>query len=112
MSKNVDEGELATAYRDAFIIYNPDKIYFKGYFPEKYLSRIRIGQDVAIKLDGSEKEYKAKISYVSERSEFTPKEVQTEEERVKQVFAVKAYFTNVDKYLKPGMPAEMLVEIE
>ncbi|MGA1845871.1 HlyD family secretion protein [Deferribacter abyssi] len=109
MSKNINFGEIAVAYQPIFSLYNPEKIYFKGFFPEKYLSRIKIGDKAKIFVDGQEKGFDAIISYVSDRAEFTPKEVQTKEERVKQVFAIKAYFVKSDKYLKPGMPADMIL---
>ncbi|KAA0258087.1 HlyD family efflux transporter periplasmic adaptor subunit [Deferribacter autotrophicus] len=112
MSKNINFGEIAVAYQPVYSLYDPKKIYFKGFFPEKYLSRIKLGDKVKVYVDGLEKGFDAKISYVSDRAEFTPKEVQTKEERVKQVFAIKAYFNKPDKYLKPGMPADMIFHFQ
>ncbi|MGA1862230.1 efflux RND transporter periplasmic adaptor subunit [Deferribacter thermophilus] len=112
MSKSIDEGEIATNLTTIFSIYDPEKIYFKGYFPEKYLSKIKIGDEAEVFIDGENKPFKAKISYISSKAEFTPKEIQSKDERVKQVFAVKAYFETPTKFLKPGMPADLIINLE
>lgn len=112
MTKSIEEGEIATNLTTLFSIYDPEKIYFKGYFPEKYLSKIKIGDKASVFIDGQDKPFKAVISYISSKAEFTPKEIQSKDERVKQVFAIKAYFENPSEYLKPGMPADLIINFE
>ena len=77
------------------------------------LSSIKIGQDVTIKIDAQDamKSYKGTITWVAAESEFTPKIIQTKEERVALVYAVKIDVVN-DGSLKIGMPAEMWLTIE
>ncbi len=113
VEKMVEEGEVVAPGKRLFTIVNLDRLYFKGYIPETKLGFIRIGQEAFIKVDSfPEKRFPAEISYVSDRAEFTPKEVQTKEARVKQVFAVKLRLKeNPDHVLKPGMPAEAFIEL-
>jgi HlyD family secretion protein len=78
------------------------------YFSETQLSSIKVGQEVAVSIDEKKgtKTYKGKISWISSSAEFTPKVIQTKEERVNLVYAVKVLVKN-DGALKIGMPAEV-----
>ena len=78
------------------------------YFSETQLSSIKVGQEVNVSIDEKEetKSYKGKISWISSSAEFTPKIIQTKEERVNLVYAVKVIVKN-DGSLKIGMPAEV-----
>ena len=78
------------------------------YLSEKQLSKIQIGQKVTIKIDdgSSMKSYDGKIIWIASEAEFTPKIIQTKEERVRLVYAVKIAVIN-DGSIKIGMPAEM-----
>ena len=69
---------------------------------------LKIGQEVTVKIDDADtmKSYKGKISWIASEAEFTPKSIQTQEERVALVYAVKVDVKN-DGSLKIGMPAEM-----
>ena len=66
---------------------------------------IRIGQAAEVTTDGGQKR-PGRVSYVSSQAEFTPKNVQTRDERVKLVYKVKITLDNADGVFKPGMPAE------
>jgi len=81
------------------------------YISETQLSEIKLNQEVTIKVDSKDgmKDYKGKISWIASEAEFTPKIIQTKEERVALVYAVKIDVLN-DGYLKIGMPAEMWIE--
>ena len=59
-----------------------------------------------------DKEFTGKVTYISPEAEFTPKNIQTKEERVKLVFGVKIEVENPDQELKPGMPADAIIEAE
>ena len=76
---------------------------------ETQLSQIRIGQKAEVLIDNDEKgfkKYEGTISWISSKAEFTPKIIQTKEERVTLVYAVKVLVKN-DGYLKIGMPGEV-----
>jgi HlyD family secretion protein len=75
------------------------------YLPEADLARIRFGQAAEVETDGGQKR-SGKVSFVASQAEFTPKNVQTKDERVKLVFKVKIALDNADGLFKPGMPAE------
>ncbi len=81
------------------------------YISETQLSSINIGQEVTVKIDTEDdmKSYKGIISWIASEAEFTPKIIQTKEERVALVYAVKIDVEN-DGSLKIGMPAEMWIE--
>jgi HlyD family secretion protein len=80
------------------------------YVSETQLPNIKIGQEVTVKIDSGEamKDYTGTISWISASAEFTPKIIQTKEERVNLVYAVKIIVKN-DGSLKIGMPAEMWI---
>ena len=69
---------------------------------------MRVGQEAQVSVDAyPDRTFTGAVSYISPRVEFTPKNVQTQEERVETVFAVEIKLTNADGYLKPGMPADV-----
>lgn len=84
-----------------------DEVWLKGYVGERDLGRVKLGQKVDVFTDTyPNKTYRGTVTYISSRAEFTPKNVQTREERVKLVYRVKVTIKNPDQELKIGMPAE------
>ena len=81
------------------------------YVSETQLAGLKIGQEVTVKIDDdtAEKSYKGTISWIASQAEFTPKIIQTKDERVALVYAVKVNVKN-DGSIKIGMPAEMWVQ--
>ena len=78
-----------------------------AYVSEKNLGKVKLGQEGKIKVDSfPEKEFVGKVTFISPEAEFTPKNIQTKEERVKLVFGIKIELDNPDQELKPGMPAD------
>jgi HlyD family secretion protein len=77
------------------------------------LANVKIGEAVKVKIDDQDgmKSYEGKISWIASQAEFTPKIIQTKEERVALVYAVKVQVKN-DGSLKIGMPAEMWLNTE
>ena len=74
---------------------------------ETDLGRVKLGQKVRIRTDTfPNKAYEGKISFISSEAEFTPKQVQTQKERVKLVYRIKVDVDNPKGELKPGMPAD------
>jgi len=106
-------GEIVAAGQPIVVGYNPEDIHFRGFIPEPLIGKIKLNMEGEIKVDSyPEKRFKAKISFINNKSEFTPKEVQTPQERVKQVFLVKAKVEDKDKILKPGMPADFIIYLK
>ncbi len=73
---------------------------------EPSLSQVILGQQVTVLIDGSDRTFEGTVSFISPVAEFTPKNVQTPDERAKLVFRVKVQLANPDGIFKPGMPAE------
>lgn len=109
--KMVEEGELVTVGRDLFSIIDLKKVKLKVYIPEKLLPNIRLGQTANITIDGTSKTFSGKVTFISQIAEFTPKTIQTRDERVKLVYAVEITCENNDEQLKSGMPADAVFKI-
>jgi membrane fusion protein YbhG len=81
----------------------------KIYISEKMLSQVKYGQEAEVRVDGSDKSFKGKISWISPKAEFTPKSVLTPETRTSLVYAVNVKVVNQDGILKHGMPVEVVL---
>jgi HlyD family secretion protein len=105
--KSAEEGEVVQAGSVIFTIANLRDIWLTAYVNETDLGKVKLNQEVNVKIDTyADKVYKGRISYISEESEFTPKQIQTTEERVKLVYRIKVNLDNPNLELKPGMPAD------
>ena len=83
------------------------------YVSERNLGKIKLGQKGKVMVDSfPDKEFLGKVTYISPEAEFTPKNIQTKEERVKLVFGVKIEVDNPNQELKPGMPADAMIEVK
>lgn len=111
LTKYSEPGEVTAFGKPLYKIANLDQMTLRVYIGETQLSQIKIGQEVTVKIDSekSAKDYKGTISWISAQAEFTPKVIQTKEERVNLVYAVKLTVKN-DGSLKIGMPAEMWIK--
>jgi HlyD family secretion protein len=86
------------------------QVYLNIYISEVELARVKVGQEAKVYIDGEpQKAFSGKVTYISSIAEFTPKNVQTKEDRTKLVFGVKIDIPNPDGILKPGMPADALI---
>jgi HlyD family secretion protein len=113
LTKYAEPNELTSFGRPLYKIADLETMLFKGYISEKQLSNINIGDTVTIKIDGIEidKNYDGVVSWIASEAEFTPKIIQTKEERVNLVYGIKVRVKN-DKSIKIGMPAEMWIKMK
>lgn len=110
LRKNVEEGETVTAGTAVYTIGDMESPWVKVYVKEDKLGWVKLGQKAAVSVDSYPgKVYDGVVTYISSEAEFTPKNVQTKEERVKLVFGVKVSVKNVNDELKPGMPADVKI---
>jgi HlyD family secretion protein len=111
--KYTEEQEVVSFGKPLYKIANLDQLELKVYISEKQLSEVKIGQAVSIYIDGNEEmtNYGGTVSWISAEAEFTPKIIQTKEERVNLVYAMKIIVKN-DGALKIGMPAEVNFKTE
>ena len=107
----VNSGEVVAAGSPMFDIVDLDRLYLKVYIPEKVIGKVRLGLSAHIYTDAyPDKPFPAKIRYIASQAEFTPKEVQTPDERVKLVYAVRLYLdSNPEHCLTPGLPADAVI---
>jgi HlyD family secretion protein len=110
LAKYAEPNEITSFGKPIYKIANLDLMTLRVYISETQLPQIKLNQKVTVKIDnGSEmKSYPGTISWISSVAEFTPKIIQTKEERVNLVYAVKVEVKN-DGSLKIGMPAEMWI---
>ena len=110
LAKYAEPGEIVSFGKPLYKVANLNQMELRVYLSQTQLSNIKIGQQVTVKVDSGDtmKEYTGKISWISSSAEFTPKIIQTKEERVNLVYAVKIIVEN-DGSLKIGMPAEMWI---
>jgi HlyD family secretion protein len=113
LRKHVEPGEMIAAGTPAITIADLANIWLKIYIPERELGRVKLGQAAEITTDSYQgKTYRGTVTFINSEAEFTPKNVQTQEERVKLVFAVKITVENPNQELKPGMPADARVGLQ
>ncbi len=106
----VEAGELIGPGITILTVSVLDSVHVMIYVPETELGRIRLGQAAAVAIDSSPgRAFAGRVTYISPRAEFTPKNVQTREDRVKLVYGVKIEIPNADGTLKPGMPADAVL---
>jgi HlyD family secretion protein len=113
LRKNVELGETLSAGTPAFTIGDLENPWVKVYVKENRLGQVKLGQKADVKVDSfKDKTYDGTVTFISSEAEFTPKNVQTEEERVKLVFGVKVKVKNENGELKPGMPADVKITLK
>jgi multidrug resistance efflux pump len=110
-SRAAHTGETAAAGATLLSVMDLDEVRLTFYLPENRLGQVALGQPVQIRVDAyPTRTFSGTISYIAQQAEFTPKNVQTEEERINLVFAVHVRIPNPDHLLKPGMPADVTWE--
>jgi HlyD family secretion protein len=110
--KNVELGEIVQPGAAVFTVGDLDRPWVKVYVKEDKLSLVKLGQKAKIAVDTyKDRAYDGTVTFISSDAEFTPKNVQTQEERVKLVFGVKITVTNKNQELKAGMPADVRISL-
>ncbi len=112
LTKYAEPNEITAFGKPLYKIANLNTMQLRVYVSETQLANIKIGQEVSVKIDDADtmKSYKGMISWIASEAEFTPKIIQTKEERVALVYAVKIDVAN-DGSLKIGMPAELWINL-
>jgi HlyD family secretion protein len=108
-----EPGETVTPGAAVLTMMNPDDRWVRIYVQENRVGAVALGGAATITSDTyPDREYAGAVSFIASEAEFTPKSVQTTEERVKLVFAVKVRITgDADRELKPGMPADVRLQL-
>ena len=112
LAKYAEAGELATMGKPLFKVADMEQMYIRAYITSEQLSQVKLGQKVTVFSDygnDERKEYPGVVTWISDRSEFTPKTILTKDERANLVYAVKVAVKN-DGYLKIGMYGGVVFE--
>lgn len=106
-----EPGEVVAAGAPVLELIDLDQLYLKVYVPEAQIGKLRLGLAAKVYTDAfPDQPYDATVRYIATRAEFTPKEVQTPDERVKLVYAVRLYLDeNPEHRLTPGLPADAII---
>lgn len=107
LDTSLEPGEMAFPGTPVLTVADLSRPWMYLYVNEQKLGFVKIGQKVNVSIDSfPDKIFEGKVVSISNKAEFTPKTIQTKEERVKLVFAVKVAIENKEMILKPGMPAD------
>jgi len=105
-TKNVEQGEMVMAGTPLATLSQLNEVWLSLYLPETRLPSVKLGQKAYIKVDGDPLRYEGVITFISSEAEFTPRNVQTPDERTKLVYRLKITLPNPNNLFKPGMPAD------
>jgi HlyD family secretion protein len=103
---NVKVGDVLPPNREVATLLLTGHLWVRVYVPEPWLAGIQIGQKVVVHADGSSREFEGVVEQINRQAEFTPRNVQTVEDRVRQVFGVKIRLPS-DTILKAGMSVDV-----
>lgn len=109
LAKYAEKGELATQGKPLFKVADVQKMFLRAYITADQLTQLKLGDKVKVFSDlgdNDRREYEGVITWISDKSEFTPKTIQTRDERANLVYTMKIAVKN-DGYLKIGMYGEM-----
>jgi HlyD family secretion protein len=110
LRKNLEPGATAAPGAAIVTLVDPTDLWLRAYIPETDLGRVRLDQPARVTVDAfPEQPFEGRVTEVASGAEFTPRNVQTQKERVNLVFRVKVAIANPDGRLKPGMPADAVI---
>ena len=113
LAEGVEDGEYVVPGTPVVTVGDLISVWLRGYINETDLGRVKIGQAINITTDTYPgKVYPGRLAFIASQAEFTPKNVQTTQERVKLVYRIKVDIANPDQELKPGMPADAEIDVE
>ena len=105
--KSAETGEIIPTGGGVVVVGDPTDQWVKIFVSEDLMHQMSIDQTATISVDGSDKTYKGHVSFIADKAEFTPRNVQTPEERVTQTFAIKIAVDNADENLHAGVAADV-----
>lgn len=111
LSKNYEKGEFVNAGSAIATIGDMRDCWVKIYVATEQLGRIRLGQAAKVKIDAyPDRIFRGEIKEISQNAEYTPRQSITQRERANMVFAVKVKIDNAEEFMKPGLPADVVIE--
>jgi HlyD family secretion protein len=105
-------GETVLAGSVPVTIIDLSQTWLTVYLPERLLGRVKLGDTCRVRIDAYPKrDFHGTLSFIADKAEFTPKDIQTKEERINQVYRMKITLPNPERILKPGMPADAFLTL-
>ena len=113
LTKSAEQGEVLAAGAPILTLGDIDRPWVRGYIGETDLGRVKLGMPATVTTDSYPgKQYKGRITFISSEAEFTPKQIQTQEERVKLVYRIKIEVENPNRELKSNMPVDAVIRVQ
>lgn len=112
LAKDAEPGEYLSPGTPVITLGDVTNVYLRAFVSESDMGRVKLGQQAKVTIDGTARVFAGRVSFISPQAEFTPKNVQTEKERVKLVYRIKIDLPNPDMELKAGMPADAEIMTE
>jgi HlyD family secretion protein len=112
LTKSAEEGEVLAGGAALLTVGDIDRPWVRGYIAETELGRVKIGMPAEVTADSYPgKTYRGKVTFINSEAEFTPKQIQTQEERVKLVYRIKIEVENPNRELKSNMPVDAVIKV-
>jgi membrane fusion protein YbhG len=112
LTKVRETGEVVAAGGPVAVIGDRNRIWVRVFVPEGDIARVRMGTAASLMFDGLKTPVTGKVIYIAPQAEFTPRNVQSQEERVTQTFAVKVALDRPEPSLKPGLASDVTLNLE
>ncbi len=107
LSKGIEVGELAAPGRNIAVLVDMNDLELKVYLPEAVIGNIKLNDPARVRVSAfPDRYFEARVKRVEQRAQFTPRDINMPEERVRMVFGVVLALANPDGHLKPGMPVD------
>ncbi|MDE3164596.1 MAG: HlyD family efflux transporter periplasmic adaptor subunit, partial [Acidobacteriota bacterium] len=110
--KSADPGEVLAPGTSVLSVGDIDHPWVRAYINEPDLPKVKLGQEVKVTTDVPGKVFRGRITFISSQAEFTPKQIQTQQERVKLVYRIKIEVENPGRQLKSNMPVDGEIVLE
>ena len=107
-----EAGEVVAAGSPVVVIGDRTSLWVRLYVPEGLINKIQMNQPATLRFDGLSQSFNGHVSFIASKAEFTPRNVQTQEERVTQTFAVKVTLDNPEPFLRPGIASDVVIHIK
>lgn len=113
LTKGTEIGEVLAAGASVVTVGDVEHPWVRAYLSEADLGRVKLGTSATVTTDSFKgKQYPGKVTFISAEAEFTPKQIQTEEERTKLVYRIKIEVPNPNRELKSNMPADVEIRVQ
>lgn len=106
-----EQGEVVGSGSAVVVVGDRSRYWVRIFIPQGAINRVRMDEPAKIKLDGLDGSFGGRVSFIASKAEFTPRNVQTAEERVTQTFAVKVVINDPPEYLRPGVACDVTLDL-